>query len=104
MSFDGHSPISQVLTFEYRTPLTRDPVISVEDKSKAEEFIVQTRLAHLLFSTSKSLKILSSKVSPNAVKEAKIFARKTSNVADGWAQVIKSIENNRMTVERAKES
>ncbi|KAE9455153.1 hypothetical protein C3L33_12959, partial [Rhododendron williamsianum] len=104
LSFDGHSPISQVLTFEYRTPLTRDPVISVEDKSKAEEFIVQMRLAHLLFSTSKSLKILSSKVSPNAVKEAKIFARKTSNVADGWAQVIKSIENNRMTVERAKES
>ncbi|KAG5555226.1 hypothetical protein RHGRI_012685 [Rhododendron griersonianum] len=104
LSFDSHSPISQVLTFEYRTPLTRDPVISVEDKSKAEEFIVQTRLAHLLFSTSKSLKILSSKVSPNAVKEAKIFARKTSNIADGWAQVIKSIENNRMTVERAKES
>ncbi|XP_058212601.1 calmodulin-binding transcription activator 6-like isoform X3 [Rhododendron vialii] len=104
LSFDGHSPISQVLTFEYRTPLKQDPVISVEDKSKAEEFIVQTRLAHLLFFTSKSLKILSSKVSPNAVKEAKIFARKTSQIADGWAQVIESIENNRMTVERAKES
>ncbi|KAI8561790.1 hypothetical protein RHMOL_Rhmol04G0368800 [Rhododendron molle] len=104
LSFDGHSPISQVLTFEYRTPLTRDPVISVEDKSKAEEFIVQTRLARLLFSTSKSLKILSSKVSPNAVKEAKIFARKTSHIADGWARVIESIENNRTTVERAKES
>lgn len=104
LSFDGHSPISQGLTFEYRAPLMRDPVISADEKSKSEEFKVQMRLAHLLFSTSKSLTILTSKVSPNAVKEAKNFARKTSFIADGWAQVIKSMENNKIPFERAKDS
>ncbi|KAH7844697.1 hypothetical protein Vadar_030715 [Vaccinium darrowii] len=104
LSFDGHSPISQGLTFEYRAPLMRDPVISADEKLKSEEFKVQMRLAHLLFSTSKSLTILTSKVSPNTVKEAKNFARKTSFIADGWAQVIKSMENNKIPFDRAKDS
>ncbi|KAL1152043.1 hypothetical protein V6Z11_A09G081300 [Gossypium hirsutum] len=59
MSLDGHKPISQVLSFEYRVPLSHDPLVPVEDESRWKEFRLQMRLAYLLFSTSKSLNILS---------------------------------------------
>ncbi|XP_057486001.1 calmodulin-binding transcription activator 5 isoform X1 [Actinidia eriantha] len=104
LSFDGCNPISQVLTFEYRAPLACDWMISSEDKSSWEEFRVQMRLAHLLFSMSKSLSILSSKVAPTALKEAKMFARKTAHIADGWAFMIESIENNKISFQQAKDS
>ncbi|GFZ13922.1 calmodulin-binding transcription activator 5 [Actinidia rufa] len=104
LSFNDRIPISQVLTFEYRIPLMRDPIISVDDKSKWEEFRVQMRLAHLLFSSSKSLQVLSSKVLPKALKEAKIFARKTSHIADGWAYMIEVIENNNISFQQAKDN
>ncbi|KAL6970241.1 hypothetical protein U1Q18_029945 [Sarracenia purpurea var. burkii] len=104
LSFDGCNPISQVLTFEYRAPLACDTMISSEDKSSWEEFSVQMRLARLLFSTSKNLSILSGKVSPKTLKEAKMFARKTSHIADGWAYMIESIENNKISFQRAKDS
>ncbi|GMY27887.1 calmodulin-binding transcription activator 5 isoform X4 [Fagus crenata] len=71
MSIDGHKPISQVLNFEYRIPSLVDPKISLEEKCWLEDFRVQLQLSHLLFSTSKNLNILSRKVSPNALKEAK---------------------------------
>ncbi|GFZ11512.1 calmodulin-binding transcription activator [Actinidia rufa] len=104
LSFDGRIPISQVLTFEYRIPLMHDPITSVDDKSNWEEFRVQMRLAHLLFSSSKSLKVLSSKVSPKSLKDAKIFARKTSHIADGWAYMIEAIENKNISFQQAKDS
>ena len=62
------------------------------------------RLAHLLFSMSKSLSILSSKVAPTALKEAKMFARKTAHIADGWAFMIEAIENNKISFQQAKDS
>ncbi|XP_062174813.1 calmodulin-binding transcription activator 5 isoform X2 [Alnus glutinosa] len=106
MSFDGHKPISQVLNFEYRTPLLSNLVVASEEKHKWEEFRVQLRLAHLLFSTSKSLSILSNKVSPNAhaLKEAKKFSLKTSNISNSWADFIKSIDDNKPPSPQAKDS
>lgn len=104
MSFDGHKPISQVLNFEYRTPLLSNLVVASEEKHKWEEFRVQLRLAHLLFSTSKSLSILSNKVSPNALKEAKKFSLKTSNISNSWAYFIKSIDDNKPPSPQAKDS
>lgn len=104
MSFDGHKPISQVLNFEYRTPLLSNPVVSSEEKYNWEEFRVQLRLAYLLFSTSKSLSILSNKVSPNALKEAKKFSSKTSNISNSWAYFIKSIEDKKTPSPQAKDS
>ncbi|CAL5346879.1 unnamed protein product [Camellia sinensis] len=104
LSFDGRNPISQVMTFEYRTPLMHTSIISADEKSKWEEFRIQMRLAHLLFSTSRNLSILSSKVSPNSLKEAKIFARKTSQFADGWAHMMESFENNKISFQQAKDS
>ncbi|KAB1213865.1 Calmodulin-binding transcription activator 5 [Morella rubra] len=103
MSFDGHRPISQVLNFEYRTPVVTGPVLSSEEKNKWEEFQVQLRLACLLFSTSRSLNILSSKVSPNALKEAKKFASKTSNILNGWESLIRSIEDNKPPFPQVKD-
>ncbi|XP_052189307.1 calmodulin-binding transcription activator 6-like isoform X2 [Diospyros lotus] len=104
LSFDGHSPVSQVVNFEYRTPPMQDWMISADDKSMWEEFRLQMRLAHLLFSTSKSLNILSSKVSPNTLKAAKIFSHKTSHVANGWVCMVESIKNNKVSFLEAKDS
>ncbi|GMJ12270.1 CALMODULIN-BINDING TRANSCRIPTION ACTIVATOR 6 [Hibiscus trionum] len=105
MSLDGHKPISQVLSFEYRTPFSRDPIVPPEDESRWEEFLLQLRLASLLFSTSKSLDILlSNKVSPNTLKEAKKFAQKTTNISDCWTYLIKSFEENRASFTQAKDS
>ncbi|XP_022721859.1 calmodulin-binding transcription activator 5-like [Durio zibethinus] len=104
MSLDGHKPISQVSSFEYRAPSLHDPIVPLEDESRWEEFLLQLRLAYLLFSTSKSLNILSGKVSPNSLKEAKKFAQKTTNISNSWTYLIKSIEENRASFTQAKDS
>ncbi|XWS14166.1 hypothetical protein CRYUN_Cryun36dG0100400 [Craigia yunnanensis] len=104
MSLDGRKPISQVLSFEYRAPLLHDPIVPPEDEPRWEEFQLQMRLAYLLFSTSKSLNILSGKVSPSSLKEAKKFAQKTTNISNSWTYLIKSIEENRVSFTQAKDS
>ncbi|XP_044500808.1 calmodulin-binding transcription activator 5 isoform X2 [Mangifera indica] len=104
MSIDGHKPISQILNFEYRAPLVHESMVSSEDKSNWEEFQLETRLAHLLFSTSKGPNLLSSKVSPNALKEAKKFSVKTSNICNSWAYLKKSIGSNKSSVPEARDS
>ncbi|XP_075653924.1 calmodulin-binding transcription activator 5 isoform X2 [Castanea sativa] len=103
MSFDGHKPISQVLNFEYRIPLSVDPKNSLEEKYKWEDFQYQLRLAYLLFSSSKNLNILSNKVSPNSLKEAKNFAHKTSNILHSWEKFIKSVEDSKVPFPQAKD-
>lgn len=104
LSFDGQKPISQPVTFEFRSPLLHNWTVPSEDKFSLEEFKVQMRLAHLLFSSSKILNILSSKVSPNSLKEAKTFARKTSNVFDNWPLLMKSIEDTKISSLQAKDN
>ncbi|XP_031264452.1 calmodulin-binding transcription activator 5-like isoform X1 [Pistacia vera] len=104
MSIDGHKPISQILNFEYRAPLVHEPVVLSEDKAKWEEFQLQTRLACLLFSTSKGPNILSGKVSPNALTEAKKFILKTSHICNSWAYLNKLIGKNTTSVPEVKDS
>ncbi|KAK3188822.1 hypothetical protein Dsin_028383 [Dipteronia sinensis] len=103
MSVDGHNPISQIVSFEYQTPVLPEPVVISEDKSKWEELQVQMRLSHLLFSTSKRLNILSSKVPPNALKEAKKFVEKTSHITKSLAYFMNSIESGRISYQEAKD-
>ncbi|KAK4478327.1 hypothetical protein RD792_017617 [Penstemon davidsonii] len=91
LTFDGHKPISQVLNFEFRAPVVSNGTITLENKSNREDFQLQMRLAHLLFSSSKSLSIFSNKLNQNALKEAKAFAQKTSHIFDGWVYLIKMI-------------
>ncbi|KAH7513448.1 hypothetical protein FEM48_Zijuj12G0201000 [Ziziphus jujuba var. spinosa] len=104
ISLEGFKPISQVLNFEYRTPALSDQIVSSEERDRWEEFQMQMRLAYLLFSTSKSLEILTSKASPNALKEAKKYAQKTSHVSNSWAIFIKSIEDSKIPFSQAKDS
>ena len=104
MSLDGQKSISQVLSFEYRAPLLHDPIVPPEDESRWEEFQLQMRLAYLIFSTSRSLNILSGKVPPKSLKEAKKFAQKTTNISNSWTYLIKSIEENRASFTQAKDS
>lgn len=102
MSIDGHKPISLVLNFEYRAPVLSDPIISSEE-NKWEEFQAQMRLAYLLFSSSKSLNIVSNKVLPNALKEAKKFSHKTSHISNSWAYLMKAVEDNKTPLPLAKD-
>lgn len=103
MTFDGHKPISQVLTFEFRAPLKPNDLISTESTADWEEFQLQMRLARLLFSSSKDLSIYSAKPSQSALKEAKIFAKKTSIISKGWGYLSKIIEETNMSFPQAKD-
>ncbi|KAL9225137.1 hypothetical protein vseg_001093 [Gypsophila vaccaria] len=103
LSIDRYTPISQVLTFEFRSLVDNNATVK-EDKAQWDMFRIQTRLSHLLFSTSKSLDILSSKVSPIALKEGKKFALKYSNIADSWAYFNRLVADGRISFERAKDS
>ncbi|XP_057517855.1 calmodulin-binding transcription activator 6-like isoform X2 [Amaranthus tricolor] len=102
LSFDGRTPISQVLNFEFRDPASTN--VTRRENSDWDMFQIQIRLAHLLYSTSKSLDILSNKISPSALKEGKKFALKHSNISDNWAYFSKLIENRKISFERAKDS
>ncbi|KAK6913710.1 IQ motif, EF-hand binding site [Dillenia turbinata] len=102
LSLDGHKPISQVITFEYRSPVLYNAVVVSEEETNIKELQVQMRLAHLLFSSSKCLSILSSKVPPKALKEAKKFALKTSHIIKSWENIIESIGNNKMSYAEGK--
>ncbi|KAG7013672.1 Calmodulin-binding transcription activator 5, partial [Cucurbita argyrosperma subsp. argyrosperma] len=103
LSLDGHKPISQVLNFEYRAPLLQVPEVTSEQILKWEEFQVQMRLAHLMFSTSKSLSIMSTKLSPTALNDAKKLAVKTSGISDGWIYLLKSVTENKTPIPQARE-
>ncbi|XP_042517148.1 calmodulin-binding transcription activator 5 isoform X2 [Macadamia integrifolia] len=88
VSLDGCTPISQVVTFEYRSPVN-NRVAQPEDKW--EEYELQLRLAQLLFSTTNSLTLLSSKASANSLREAKKFAHIISSIDRDWVHLIKSV-------------
>ncbi|KAI9084292.1 hypothetical protein K1719_033799 [Acacia pycnantha] len=104
MSFDGHKPISQVFNFEYRATVLQDPAASVEERYNWEEFQLQMRLAYLIFSTQKSLDITSSKVSADALKEAKKFIFKTSYLSKSWQYLIKSTEDHKTPLPQIKDA
>ncbi|KAL3626586.1 hypothetical protein CASFOL_030135 [Castilleja foliolosa] len=93
LTLDGHKPISQVLTFEFRPPAKPNGAVSYEDKNDWEEFQLQMRLARLLFSSSKGLNLYSTKPSQAALKEAKAFTRKTMHISEGWVYFSKMIED-----------
>ncbi|XP_042751940.1 calmodulin-binding transcription activator 5 isoform X2 [Lactuca sativa] len=102
---DGQTPISQLIPFEYRAPPTQQNItISSQEKPEWEDFQVKMRLAHLLFSTSRSLNILSSHVPPKVIKEAKIFAHKTRSIVKSWDLLVDSIVGKKIAFSQAKNS
>ncbi|KAI3991244.1 hypothetical protein MKX01_022465 [Papaver californicum] len=104
LSLDGQTPISQVMSFEYRSPSVVNEVASPKDEPSWDEFQIQIRLAHLLFSSSNSLSILSNKASPTVLKEAKKFAHSTSSIIKDWDYLIKSAVNNDISFQQAQKS
>ncbi|KAL2603876.1 hypothetical protein AAZV13_09G036100 [Glycine max] len=104
LSFDGHKPISQVVNFEYRTPILHEPTALIEEKYNWDEFRLQMRLAHLLFASDKSLNIFSSKVSTNALKEARRFSFKTSYISKSWQHLMKSIDDKTIPFSQVKDA
>ncbi|XP_061349103.1 calmodulin-binding transcription activator 5 isoform X2 [Gastrolobium bilobum] len=104
LSFDGHKPISQVVNFEYRTPVLHDPAASMEEKDNWDEFRLQMRLAYLLFAKQQSLDVFSCKISPNGLKEARKFASKTSFISSSWQYLINSTEDNKIPFSQAKDA
>nr|GEV01959.1 calmodulin-binding transcription activator 6-like [Tanacetum cinerariifolium] len=104
ISFDGHKPISQLVAFEYRAPPVQNLIVSSEEKSDWKDFQVRMRLAHLLFSTSRSLNIFSAKIPPKTLKEARIFAHKTRSIVESWDFLINSIIEKKVSFQQAKDN
>ncbi|CAJ2662426.1 unnamed protein product [Trifolium pratense] len=102
LSFDGHKPISQVVNFEFRTPILHDPAASMEETYNWIEFRLQTRLSNLLFTTPKTIDVFSSKVSPTALKETKKFASKTLFISKSLKHFMKSSDANAIPYPHAK--
>ncbi|EPS63175.1 hypothetical protein M569_11612, partial [Genlisea aurea] len=102
LSIDGNHPISQIWTFEIRAPLLSNTPTSPENKADWVEFQLQMRLARLLFSSSKSMSVYSSGISQSALKEAKAFLKKTSDIPESWMSMEKMIEDAQLSFPHAK--
>ncbi|KAM6565817.1 hypothetical protein CsatA_024945 [Cannabis sativa] len=103
LSVDGHKPISQIVNLEYRAPVISEPVTTLDVKNNWDKFRLQMRLAHLLFSSSKCLNILSSKVSPITLKEAKKFVEKIPNFPKAWDKFINSTGDGKTLFPQAQD-
>ncbi|XP_068659934.1 calmodulin-binding transcription activator 5-like [Aristolochia californica] len=108
LTLDGKTPISQILSFEYKLGWnnhTNDGLTSAKSSfSQREEFQLQTRLAHLLFSTSTSNAVLSGKISPYALREAKKFVDSVPFNGKDWSNFIKAVGNGEMQLSEANQN
>ncbi|XP_024982765.1 calmodulin-binding transcription activator 6-like isoform X2 [Cynara cardunculus var. scolymus] len=104
ISSDGHKPISQLMAFEFQLPPTTSLMDSLDEKPDWQELQIKMRLSHLLFSSSKSLTILSSKVPQKTQKEAIMFVQKSRHIVDSWDYLVNSITEKRISFQRAKNS
>uniref|UniRef100_A0A7N0ZRA4 CG-1 domain-containing protein n=1 Tax=Kalanchoe fedtschenkoi TaxID=63787 RepID=A0A7N0ZRA4_KALFE len=103
LSTERLKPVSQLKTFEYRSSLQADQNIPSDNLSEWDEFRNKMRLVRLLFSSSKTLNILSAKVSEHTVNEAKKFSEKTSHTASSWALLKQSVDENKISLHQAEE-
>ncbi|KAK9058883.1 hypothetical protein SSX86_023727 [Deinandra increscens subsp. villosa] len=104
LSFDGHKPVSQITMFDFRAPPTTSSMPVLDEKHDWQELQTKMRLAHLLFSTSKSLNILSSKIPQKSLKEAVQFAQKTRHIVLSWDYLVNSVKEKGIPFQRAKSS
>lgn len=101
----GRVPHSQILSFEYRSMgIHLDNKISLpqSDKSVCEEFALQIRLAHLLFSSFKGTLSLSNEITERAITMERIIALLFTNNEGDWLSLPKSLIERRKSVEEAK--
>ncbi|CAB78657.1 transcription factor like protein [Arabidopsis thaliana] len=104
LSVDGNKPISQLFSFEHRSVQFIEKAIPQDDQLyKWEEFEFQVRLAHLLFTSSNKISVLTSKISPENLLEAKKLASRTSHLLNSWAYLMKSIQANEVPFDQARD-
>ncbi|KAJ6795499.1 calmodulin-binding transcription activator 6-like [Iris pallida] len=88
LTLDGNTPISPVFSFDYRATPGMQPYAVMkpleDDTVNLSKMIsqVQRRLAHLLFSTTNTISILSNIRYPSTLKKAQKFADLTSPLMD----------------------
>ncbi|KAD5802999.1 hypothetical protein E3N88_14359 [Mikania micrantha] len=104
LSLDGRQPISQHMVFDFRAPPTSTSIPVLDEKPDWQELQIKMRLAHLLFSSSKSLNILSSKIPQKTQKEAIMFAQKTRHIVYSWDYLVNSIKGKGIPFVQAKNS
>lgn len=111
LTMDGHTPVSQVLSFDYRCSpnIQLDGQIfpSEDDRNKLkwEDYQVQKRLAHLLFATSNNTSILSSRIPLKSLNEAKRFAMLTSSLIEkDWTNFLKLDSTNKFSSASTREN
>ncbi|KAI3977742.1 hypothetical protein MKX01_014318 [Papaver californicum] len=100
LSLDGYTAISQVLSFEYRFPPVERMAL-LNEHPKREEFQLQLRLVHLLFSSSNILRVLSRKPTPT-YSETKLFPSISSSIDKDWEFLSESIRENKITMSQSK--
>ncbi|KAI3866664.1 hypothetical protein MKX03_034854 [Papaver bracteatum] len=99
LSLDGYTPISQVLSFEYRFPPVERMAL-LNEHPKQEEFQLQLRLLHLLFSSSNLLRVLSKK-STSAYSDTKLLPSVSSSIDKDCEFLIESIQHNKMSMSQS---
>ncbi|KAL5983577.1 hypothetical protein ACLOJK_017665 [Asimina triloba] len=99
LTLDENRPISQVLSFEYRSvpssEMNSGMHLPESDDSKWEALQIQIRLARLLFSTRNITNVLSNKVSPSALRKAKRFSSIMPSYDKKWMNLIESVGSNK---------
>ncbi|CAL9162258.1 unnamed protein product [Musa hybrid cultivar] len=111
LTMDGHTPVSQVLSFDYRCSpniqLHGQIFPSEDDRNKLnwEDYQVQKRLAHFLFATSNNTSILSSRIPLKSLNEAKRFAMLTSSLIEkDWTNFLKLDSTNKFSSASTREN
>ncbi|MCL7029476.1 hypothetical protein MKW94_017712 [Papaver nudicaule] len=100
LSVDGNTPISQVLSFEYRFPPVERMAL-LNEHPKGEEFQLQLRLVNLLFSSSNSLRVLSRK-STSAHLDKKLVPWISSSDDKDW-EFLESLRQNKIPISQGKD-
>lgn len=105
LTCSGRVPHSQILSFEYRsmgTYLDNKILFHQSDKSVCEEFALQIRLVHLLFSSFKGTLSLSSKITERAITMERIISLLFTNNEGDWFSLPKAVVERRKSIEEAK--
>eukprot|EP01018_Ginkgo_biloba_P027389 Gb_35291 [translate_table: standard] len=97
-------PHSQILSFEYRhstgIPLDNDDSLSQMDEVGYEDFVFQIRLAHLLFSSSKGIVVVTSKKAQRDI-EKRVSQLFTNNKLD-WLLLPKLLTERKKSFREVK--
>lgn len=105
LTCSGRIPHSQILSFEYRSMdvhLDNKNSFPQSDQAVCEEFALQIRLAHLLFSSFKGTLFQTNKITERAITMERIIGFLFTNNEGDWLSLPKSLIERRKSVDEAK--